>query len=169
MVYLACFRSPRVLDPGPACEEVSVDQAGQWAWAGCSERMRREEVLGNLDQEEGRKEACHNQAAAVRIRSQEQRLERLGNHEVHRGPGNEPVAGTAAAAGQEGNRKEGRAAVADQADRGTGEAADSEAADGAAVAVAAEPDGLTAINVSLSSFLSNITTDATSTRLGAGW
>jgi hypothetical protein len=154
-VYLAYFhfRFPWVLDPGPACEEVSVDQAGQWAWAGCLGRMRREEVLGNLDQEEGRREACHNQAAAVRIRSEERRLERLGNHAVHQGPGSELAAGTAAAAGQEGNRKEGREAAAGQADRGTEEAAGSEAADGAAVAAVAEQGGLTAINVSLSSTL----------------
>lgn len=93
-------------------------------------------------------EACHNQEAVVRIRNREQRPEHLGNHEVHRGPGSEPVAGTAAAAGQEGNRKEeeGREAAAGQADRGTEEAAGSEAADGAAAAaVAAEQGGLTAI------------------------
>ena len=112
--------------------------------------MRQEEVQGNLDQEEGRTEACHNQAVVARIRIQEQRLGHLGNHEVHQDPGSEPVAGTAAEAGPEGNRKEGREAAAGQAGRGTEEAAGSEAADGAAVAaaVAAEPDGLTAIIVS---------------------
>lgn len=153
-MFLACFHFQRVLGLGPACEEVSVGQAGQLAWAGCSGRMRREEeVLGNLGQEEGRKEACHNQAVGVRIRNRGRRLEHLGNREVHQVPGSEPVAGTAAAAGQEGNRKEGREAAAGQADRGTEEAAGSEAADGAAVAVAAEMGGLTAIIVSLSSIL----------------
>jgi len=159
VVYLACFRSPRVLDPGPACEEASVDQAGQLAWAGCSGRMRRGEVQGNLDQEEGRREACHNQVVVARIRIQEQRLGHLGSHEVHQDPGSEPVAGIAAEAGPEGNRKEGREAAAGQAGRGIEEAAGSEAAaDGAAAvaavaAVAAEQDGLTAIIVSLSSIL----------------
>lgn len=114
---------------------------------------REEEVLGTLGQEEDRREACHSQAVGVRIRSQEQRLEHLGNHEVHQVLGSEPVAGTAAAAGQEGNRKEGREAAAGRADRGTEEAAGSEAADGAAVAVAAETGGLTAIIVSLDSIL----------------
>ena len=154
MVYLACFRSPRVLDPGPACEEASVDQAGQLAWAGCSGRMRRGEVQGNLDQEEGRREACHNQVVVARIRIQEQRLGHLGSHEVHQDPGSEPVAGIAAEACPEGNRKEGREAAAGQAGRGIEEAAGSEAAaDGAAAAAVAEPGGLTAINVSLSSNL----------------
>jgi hypothetical protein len=153
-VYLACFHFQRILDLGPACEEVSVGQAGQLAWAGCSERMcQGEEGLGNLGQEEGRKEACHNQAVGVRIRNRGRRLEHLGNHEVHQVPGSEPVAGTAAAAGLVGNRKEGREAAAGQADRGIEEAAGSEAADGAAAAVAAETGGLTAIIVSLCSVL----------------
>ena len=147
-MYLACFHFQRVLDPGPACEEVSVGQAGQLAWADCSGRMRREEDLGNLGQEEGHREACHNQAVGVRIRSREQRLERLGNHEVHQDPGSEPVVGIAAAVGQEGSRKEGRAVAAGQAGRGIGEAAD-----GVSVAAVAGPDGLTASIVSLDSIL----------------
>jgi len=125
---------------------------------------REEEVLGTPGQEEDRREACHSQAVGVRIRSQEQRLGRLGNHEVRQGLGNEPVAGTEAEAGQEGSRKEGRAAAADQAGRGTGEAAD-----GVSVAAVAELDGLTAIIVSLGSTLVQFLMKARSTRLRAGW
>lgn len=125
---------------------------------------REEEVLGNLGQEEDRREACHSQAVGVRTRSQEQRLERLGNHEVRQGPGSEPVAGTAAAVGQEGSHKEDRAAAAGQADRGIGEAAD-----GVSVAAVAELGGLTAIIVSLSSALVQYPVDAMSTRLWTGW
>ena len=116
--------------------------------------MRLEEVQGNLDQEEGHTEACRNRAVAARNRILGQRLERLGNHEVHRDPGNELVAGTAAAAGLEGNRREGKAAAAaGQAGRGTEEVAGSGPADGVAVAAVAEQGGLTAISVSLSSAL----------------
>ena len=125
---------------------------------------REEEVLGNLGQEEDRREACHSQAVGVRIRSQEQRLGRLGNHEVRQGLGTEPVVGTEAEAGQEGSRKEGTAAAAGQADRGIGEAAD-----GVSVAAVAELGGLTAFNVSLSSSCIQFPIDATSTRFRAGW
>lgn len=165
-VYLACFHCRRVLDLGPAREEVSAGQAGQLAWAGCSGRMRREEEedLGNLGQEEDRREACHSQAVGVRIRSQEQRLGRLGNHAVRQGPGTEPVVGTEAEAGQEGSRKEGTAAAAGQADRGIGEAAD-----GVSVAAVAELGGLTAIIVSLHSAHVLCPIYATSTRLRAAW
>jgi hypothetical protein len=80
--------------------------------------MRLGEAQGSLDREEDRKEACHSQAVEEQNhpfhRSQEQRPGYLGNHEAHQDLGSEPVAGSAAAAGQEGNRKEeGRAAVAD--------------------------------------------------------
>lgn len=125
---------------------------------------REEEVLGNLGQEEDRREACHSQAAGVRIRSQEQRLGRLGNHEVRQGLGTEPVVGTEAEAGQEGSRKEGTAAAAGQADRGIGEAAD-----GVSVAAVAELGGLTAISVSLHSAHVQFPIYATSTRLRAAW
>lgn len=128
---------------------------------------REEEVLGNLGREEDRREACHSQAEVVRTRSQEQRPGRLGNHEVRQGLGNEPVAGTEAGAGQEGSRKEGRAAAAGQAGqagRGIGEAAD-----GVSVAAVAELGGLTGITVSLRSTFVQYSVDAMSTRLRTGW
>jgi hypothetical protein len=117
-----------------------------------------------VQEEEGRKEACHSQAAE-RIHPyhhiQEQRQGYQGNREVLQGLGNGPVAGIAAAAGQEGSRKEeeGMAAAADQAGHGIGAAADWEpageaaAAAAAAAAAVAEQGALTAIDVSGCSLL----------------
>lgn len=77
--------------------------------------MRLEEDRGILDREEG-KEACHSQAAAERNRPyhriQEQRRDYLGNHEVRRDLGIEPVAGIGAAAGREGSHREGEGKAA---------------------------------------------------------
>jgi hypothetical protein len=113
--------------------------------------MRLAEGQGSLVQEEeGRKEACHSQAAE-RIRPchhiPEQRRGYQGNREVLQGLGNGLVVGIAAAAGQEGSRKEeeGMAAAADQAGHGIEAAADS--------AAVAEQGALTAINVSDCSLL----------------
>jgi hypothetical protein len=144
-VYLACFHLQWVLDQGPACEEVSADQAGQSASAGCSERMRLAEGQGSLGrEEEGRKEACRSRAAE-RIhpyhRSQEQRRGYQGIREVLQDLRNEPVAGIAAAAGQEGSRREeeGMAAVAGH---GIEAVAGWEPAGGVAAAVAAAGQGV---------------------------
>lgn len=155
-VYLACFHLQWILDLDPACEEVVVGQEGQWAWAGCLRRMRPEEGQGSLGQEEedGRKEAYHSRAAEEQSRPchriQEQRLGYRGNREVHQGPGSEPAAGTVAAAGQGGIRKEeGRAAAADQAGHGIEAAVGWEPAGGVAAGAAVAAQGaLTAINVS---------------------
>jgi hypothetical protein len=125
--------------------------------------MRLAEGQGSLVQEEeGRKEACHSQAAE-RIRPYhhipEQRRGYQGNREVLQGLGNGLVVGIAAAAGQEGSRKEeeGMAAAADQAGHGIEAAADWEPAGGVAAAAAAaavaEQGALTAINVSDCSLL----------------
>jgi hypothetical protein len=123
--------------------------------------MRLAEGQGSLVQEEeGRKEACHSQAAE-RIRPchhiPEQRRGYQGNREVLQGLGNGLVAGIAAAAGQEGSRKEeeGTAAAADQVGHGIEAAADWEPAGGVAAAAAAvaEQGASTAINVSNCSLL----------------
>jgi hypothetical protein len=124
--------------------------------------MRLVEGQGSLVQEEeGHKEACHSQAAE-RIRPchhiPEQRRGYQGNREVLQGLGNGLVVGIAAAAGQEGSRKEeeGMAAAADQAGHGIEAAADWEPAGGVAAAAAAavaEQGALTAINVSDCSLL----------------
>lgn len=110
-----------------------------------------EEDQGSLDRaEEGHTEASRNQAAADQSQAQGQGIQAQiqgcqGSHEVHQVLGSELVAGNAeAAAGREGNHKEGRVAAAGQADCGIGEAA---GWDRAAEAAAGQ-GGLTVIDVS---------------------
>jgi hypothetical protein len=116
--------------------------------------MRLAEGQGSLVQEEeDRMEACHS-LAAERNRPyhhiQGQRRGYQENREVLQDLRNEPVAGIAAAAGQEGSRKEeeGMAAAADQAGHGIEAVAGWEPAGGVAAAAVAGQGVLTAIDVS---------------------
>ena len=127
---------------------------GRSAWADCSGRKHLAEVQGSLGQEEDHREAFRSQEVEAQShpyhRNQEQHRDYQGNHEVHQDLGNEPVAGIAAAAGQEGSRREGRAAAVGQADHGT------EVAAGWEAAAVAEQGVLTTTSVSYSAYLNCI-------------